>query len=211
MRDTKVSGIYSQLFDGEFENVVQCENIQYESKRKEKLTSVQLNVKDCSTIEESFRHYVVSEDLKGDNQYDAGEHGKQDARKFIRFTKFPPVLQVQLNRFDYDFEQESMTKINTRFEFQKTLNLDLVLPDENNQSQKVLTPFSNKPAKNLYHLHSILIHRGSLQAGHYFGYIRPDMSDNWYEFNDSKVAPIPESTAFNVGYGGYDYTFSVKD
>ena len=104
MRGTEVQGTFSQLFEGEFENVVKCLNIDYESTRKETFSGIQLNVKDHATIEESIRSYVASEDLCGDNQYDAGEHGKQDARKFLRFKKLPPVLQVQLVRFDYDIE-----------------------------------------------------------------------------------------------------------
>jgi ubiquitin carboxyl-terminal hydrolase 7 len=47
-----------------------------------------------------------------------------------------------------------------------------------------------KGVKNLYHLYSILIHRGTLGAGHYFAYIKPTTEDLWYEFNDSLVTPI---------------------
>ena len=49
-------------------------------------------MKDCDTIEDSIQKYVQVEELIGDNQYDAEKLGKQDARKFIRFTKLPPVL-----------------------------------------------------------------------------------------------------------------------
>lgn len=47
---------------------------------------------DCGTVEDSLIKYVSAEELTGDNKYDAEEYGRQDARKFIRFTKFPPVL-----------------------------------------------------------------------------------------------------------------------
>jgi ubiquitin carboxyl-terminal hydrolase 7 len=58
--------------------------------------------------------------------------GKQDARKFIRFKKLPPVLQVQINRFDYNIELEQMTKINSQFKFEEILDLDSILPKEVN-------------------------------------------------------------------------------
>ena len=41
--------------------------------------------------------------------------------------------------------------------------------------------------ENKYHLHSILVHRGTINAGHYYAFIKPTMEDKWYEFNDSKV------------------------
>ena len=78
---------------------------------------------------------MSAEILDGDNQYEAPEHGKQDAKKFIRFKKFPPVLQVQVNRFDYDFERDAMMKKNDQFLFSEVLNIDDVLSEETNQSQ----------------------------------------------------------------------------
>lgn len=142
MKGTKVSGTYTQLFEGQFENVVSCMNVNYESTRKETFNCIQLNVKDFSTIEDSIRQYVAAEELTGPNQYDAENLGKQDARKFIRFKKFPSVLQVQLNRFEYDVEEDRMAKINTRFQFEEILDLDSILPQEVNHSQNIHTPFS---------------------------------------------------------------------
>ena len=34
----------------------------------------------------------------------------QDAKKGVLFDSFPPVLQIQLKRFDYDFNQDQMVK-----------------------------------------------------------------------------------------------------
>ena len=40
--------------------------------------------------------------LDGENQYDAGEKfGKQDAKKGVKFVTLPPVLHLQLKRFEY--------------------------------------------------------------------------------------------------------------
>lgn len=64
---------------------------------------------------------------------------------------------------------------------------------------------------NVYHLHAILVHRGGVAGGHYFAYIRPDINNQWYEFNDSVVKPILTTTAFSVGFGGSIGNFEVKD
>ena len=44
--------------------------------------------------------YVCTESLDGENQYEAEGHGKQDAEKGVKFMRFPPVLNIQLKRFD---------------------------------------------------------------------------------------------------------------
>lgn len=36
---------------------------------------------------------------------------QQDARKGVLFDDFPPVLQLQLKRFEYDFQRDIMVKV----------------------------------------------------------------------------------------------------
>jgi len=55
--------------------------------------------------------YVETEKLEGENQYDAVEHGKQDAEKGVSFLEFPPVLNLQLKRFDFDMNTGDMVKV----------------------------------------------------------------------------------------------------
>lgn len=61
----------------------------------------------------------------------------------------------------------------------------------------------NKNSDQLYHLHAILIHSGSLDQGHYYCYIRPSLDDVWYKFNDQTVTPVMKHIAFTTGQGGY--------
>lgn len=35
----------------------------------------------------------------------------QDAKKGVLFIDFPPVLQLQLKRFEYDFMRDAMVKV----------------------------------------------------------------------------------------------------
>jgi ubiquitin carboxyl-terminal hydrolase 7 len=69
MEGTPVSGTYSSLFEGEFENVIKCLNVDYESSRQETFNCLQLSIGGdyCSTIEDSLRKYVSAEILDGDN------------------------------------------------------------------------------------------------------------------------------------------------
>ena len=66
------------------------------------------------SVYESFKDYVTQETLDGDNKYDAGEHGLQEAEKGVIFLQFPPVLHLQLMRFQYDPATDANIKINDR-------------------------------------------------------------------------------------------------
>ena len=134
MQDTDLQGTYKNLFEGKSQSVVQCKNIDFESTRDDVFSTLQLSVMNNKTIEESIMEYVQVEELEGDNQYDTEMHGKQDAKKFVRFKEFPPVLQVSLNRYQFDPERGSMAKNNQEFHFGDILHLDQILPKQSNQS-----------------------------------------------------------------------------
>lgn len=62
---------------------------------------------------------------RGNVRYDAGEvHGRQDAKKGVRFKRFPPVLTIHLKRFEYDMVTGNMVKVNDRFAFPRRMNID---------------------------------------------------------------------------------------
>jgi ubiquitin carboxyl-terminal hydrolase 7 len=39
----------------------------------------------------------------------------QDARKGVLFDQLPPVLQLQLKRFEYDFARDTMVKVRAAY------------------------------------------------------------------------------------------------
>jgi len=95
--------------------------------------------------------------------------GLQDAKKGVIFEKFPPVLHLQLKRFEYDMERDAMVKINDRHEFPPEIELDEFL-DVN----------SDRSIKQKYFLHGVLVHMGDLHGGHYCAYIRPEKNGKWF-------------------------------
>ena len=103
------------------------------------------------TLRDSFVDYVSVETLEGYNKYQAEGHGLQviskpliclidllfyfkDAKKGVIFKKFPPVLHLQLRRFEYDMEKDAMTKINDRHEFPLDIDLTEFLETEEEKS-----------------------------------------------------------------------------
>ncbi|CAM0883475.1 unnamed protein product [Alopecurus aequalis] len=195
MKGTIVDGTIQKLFEGHHMNYIECINVDYKSTRKESFYDLALDVKGCSDVYASFDKYVAVEMLEGDNKYQSEKHGLQDAKKGMLFTDFPPVLQLQLKRFEYDFARDTMVKINDRYEFPLQLDLD-------RDNRKYLSPEADKSVRNLYTLHSVLVHSGGVNGGHYYAFIRPTLSDQWYKFDDERVTKENMQRALEEQYGG---------
>lgn len=190
----------STLFQGKLRNYIECVNVDYTSTREEHFSDLSLNVKGCRNIYESFEKYVEVEMMEGDNKYRAdGYEELQDARKGVKFLQLPPVLQLHLKRFEYDFTRYAMVKINDRYEFGPELDL----------SQFV----EKSDGDDIYVLHSVLVHIGDVNGGHYHAFIRPEIDvstegskkpPHWLKFDDETVSPAAEEAAIqeNFGVGG---------
>ncbi|KAK2634511.1 hypothetical protein Ddye_029303 [Dipteronia dyeriana] len=195
MKGTVVEGTIQQLFEGHNMNYIECINVDYKSTRKESFYDLQLDVKGCPDVYASFDKYVEVERLEGDNKYHAEHNGLQDARKGVLFIDFPPVLQLHLKRFEYDFMRDTMVKINDRHEFPLQLDLD-------RENGKYLSPEADRSVCNLYTLHSIMVHSGGVHGGHYYAYIRPTLSDQWFKFDDERVTKEDMKRVLEEQYGG---------
>uniref|UniRef100_A0A183ITX4 Ubiquitin carboxyl-terminal hydrolase 7 n=1 Tax=Soboliphyme baturini TaxID=241478 RepID=A0A183ITX4_9BILA len=115
MKDTPVESVIPDLFEGKMKSYIRCKDVPFESNREEPFYDIQLNVKGKRNIYESFKDYVAVETLEGDNKYDAGQYGLQEAEKGVTFLKFPPILHLQLMRVQYDSLHDQNVKINDRF------------------------------------------------------------------------------------------------
>jgi len=192
MKNTPSDGSIKRLFEGEMENYIECIDVDYKSKRCESFYDIQLNIrsetgKDLANIEESLREFTTEETLEGDNLYEAEGHGKQRAKKGIRFLRFPPVLNLQLKRFHFDLEKMDMVKLNSRFEFPRKLDLSKFAPDGGK-----------------YLLFAVVVHNGDVNSGHYYAHIRPDPDRGWFKFDDEHVTVCSDYAAIEDNYGGSD-------
>ncbi|KNC85314.1 hypothetical protein SARC_02497 [Sphaeroforma arctica JP610] len=188
MKGTDAEGTIASLFEGRMKSYVKCINVDYESSRSESFYDIQLVVKDKQSLYDSFDEYVVEETLDGDNKYLAEGHGLQDAKKGCIFEKLPPVLHLQLRRFEYDIDADAMVKINDRHEFDERINLD-----------KYLHNPGSEPAD--YTLYSVLVHSGDIHSGHYVAYIKPKIDGSWCKFDDDKVTNVSTEEALDGNFG----------
>ena len=172
-----------KLFCGKFANIIKCTNANYETQKIEKFYYLQLQVRNCGDISNSFREFLAPQKLDGPNQYNTTEFGLQDAIITTSFVELPPVLNIHLQRFT-----NLKVKINDRLSFPEFLDL---------------SPFiDSSKIDSRYILFSVLVHCGSATNGHYLAYIKPNPNEDWYEFNDSNVQKSNTKHAINGNFGG---------
>ena len=92
MKGTEQDKVFRDLFYGEKESVLKCTNIDYESSTKESFSKLDIHLQQSSTIEDALKKLFEAEELSGENAYNHEIEGKQDAKKFLRIIKLPPVL-----------------------------------------------------------------------------------------------------------------------
>lgn len=198
MKGSPIDGSLNDIFVGKMKSYIKCVNVPYESSREEDFWDIQLNVKGFPNLQASFQNYIEIEMLDGENKYQAGDkHGYQDAKKGVVFQSFPPVLHLQLKRFEYDFMVDDMVKIDDFYEFPDSIDLkpyldEDLLPELREQNWK-------------YKLHGVLVHQGSISNGHYYAMIKPHATkDEWLRFDDDKVWKVTPTQVFQENYGAHE-------
>ncbi|CAG8515984.1 1050_t:CDS:10, partial [Dentiscutata heterogama] len=188
LKHTKVDGAISKLFAGTIKTWIKCVNVNCESLRAEDYYDIQLDIRGCKTLDDSFMKYIQEETLEDDNKYDAEGYGLQVAKKRVIFESFPPVLHLHLNRFEYDVHSNNTVKLNNRYEI--PIEIDL---------QKYLSPDADKSQSYKYLLHGVLVRDddNDCEEDRYFAFLKPEKSNRWIKFDD-RVTPA----SINYGYEG---------
>ncbi|KAG2388122.1 hypothetical protein C9374_000972 [Naegleria lovaniensis] len=201
MKNTSVSKSISQLFLGKVESGIECINVDFRSSKEESFYDIQLDVKGCRNIYDSFNRYVKPEILSGQNKYHAEGYGLQDAKKYSTFTHLPKVLMLHLKRFDYT-PLGTLQKVTDTYEFDDHINLTEFVKQKN----------GNKKDYS-YSLHAVLIHKGStVHSGHYVVAINvsEDLhSKEWYLFDDAKATKISSFEAIQANFGGFNTAYML--
>jgi ubiquitin carboxyl-terminal hydrolase 7 len=111
IQGTSAENSANDLFSGKATSYIRCVDVDFISDRTEPFLDIQLNVKGLKNLEDGFKDYIAEETLDGENKYQAEGFGLQIAKKGIIFEHFPPVLHLQLKRFEYDMMRDVNVKV----------------------------------------------------------------------------------------------------
>ncbi|PSN47507.1 putative ubiquitin carboxyl-terminal hydrolase FAF-X [Blattella germanica] len=140
--------------------------------------------------------------------------------KRLCVKKLPPILAIQLKRFEYDFERVCAIKFNDYFEFPRDLDMDpyTVSGLAKLEGEMIDCDYDeiSKDICTKYQLTGIVVHSGQASGGHYYSYIlhrHNDGSSKWYKFDDGEVSECKmddEEEMKSQCFGG-DYMGEVFD
>ncbi|KAK4299795.1 hypothetical protein Pmani_027957 [Petrolisthes manimaculis] len=143
--------------------------------REETFTVISIDIRNYSNLYDSLEQYVKGNLLEGDNAYLCEKCDKKvDTVKRICLKKLPPIMAIQLKRFDYDWERECSIKFNDYFEFPRELDMDpyTVAGLARNGELIDYDPEDMKTVVcSKYKLTGIVVHSGQASGGHYYSYI----------------------------------------
>ncbi|GAB0492871.1 hypothetical protein MMPV_004141 [Pyropia vietnamensis] len=184
------------LFQGRTANVIRCLDVPYVSEMRECFFDISLTVSGLKGVLEAFAAYTQVEMMDGDNCVRAdGYEELQRAEKGAQFISLPPVLQLHLKRFDYDFSREPpvQVKINDYFEYGDEIDLSSFVKGADG------TPGDGD---DVFVLHTVLVHIGDVDTGHYCAFIRPNGPGGaWLKFDDETVTCVSAADALDANYG----------
>lgn len=188
--------VYGGLFADQKKIKKGCTH-QYE--REESFMTLQVDVRNFGTLQESLQQYVKGDLLEGANAYFCDACGeKRDTIKRTCLKRLPNVLAVHLKRFEFDWEREIPVKYNGLFEFPEKIDMGpytvegLDAKESAGQADAKPAPVYN------YKLAGVTVHSGQANGGHYYSFVRQRGKNGkkWYRFDDAEVTEC----AFNESF-----------
>jgi hypothetical protein len=175
---------FYSLFKGSIKHTINGITVDFSTESFEDFYAFTLQLKQCPNVEASFASFLQEESFSGDNQYCYNDQ-KSDAVKFCRIQRAPPVLVLQLARFEFAVKARDRVKIHDRYEFSMQLNLG---------------PYMVDPVVSLqYELSGVVLHNGTAKHGHYTSLVLIDGA--WIAFNDMEVSEIKDGQFEELAFG----------
>uniref|UniRef100_A0A668ARF6 ubiquitinyl hydrolase 1 n=1 Tax=Myripristis murdjan TaxID=586833 RepID=A0A668ARF6_9TELE len=221
----------SKVLGGSFADQKICQGCPHRYECEESFTTLNVDIRNHQNLLDSMEQYVKGDLLEGANAYHCEKCNKKvDTVKRLLIKKLPPVLAIQLKRFDYDWERECAIKFNDYFEFPRELDMEpytvagvakLEGDDVNPENQVIQQNEPSEPTppgSSKYRLVGVLVHSGQASGGHYYSYIiqrngGDGERNRWYKFDDGDVTECKmddEEEMKNQCFGG-EYMGEVFD
>jgi len=177
---------------------VTCSKCQVISEVSATYFLLELEVKGKRNIEEGLESLIGIETLKDDNAYFCKScEEKVKAEKRERIKSLPSILFVHLKRFEMTYESEGR-KINSYYEFPLELDLTKYSALDANDAECFAEAYKEY---FMYNLKGVIIHVGTVHAGHYYSLIKDKYTKKWFKFNDTQITTFDINNLPNEAFG----------
>lgn len=190
-KGTSVDGVLTSLFFGQVKSVIKCINVTFETSQYLVFCVILFNFKGFKNLNEAFNDYVQVKKLQGKNRYRTRQYGLQKAIMRSVYLSFPPVLLIQLKRYEFEYEDSEPGQIDNSFEFPADINLFSYLHRD-----------ANIPKEDCeYTLHSFIVNSGDSVKYGYLEFVKPTKDGPWYRFYDEQVTRATKEQVFEENFG----------
>jgi len=176
----------TNIVQGSFVNIIECNNCKYKSYSFEPFISMSLDVYENQSIANLIIKSLIEERREADDWKCEKCNQKCSYIKMKRLWKLPKILFISLNRFNETFQ-----KNNSNIYINPNINFDVDTIETANSNQ-------------IYNLKSLGIHYGNLSGGHYVSLC--NIEDEFYLYNDNIVNKLKKEDVYeqltnnNTGY-----------
>ncbi|XP_016979798.1 probable ubiquitin carboxyl-terminal hydrolase FAF isoform X5 [Drosophila rhopaloa] len=207
---------------GSFSDQKICQECPHRYSKEEPFSVFSVDIRNHSSLTESLEQYVKGELLEGADAYHCDKCDKKVVTvKRLCVKKLPPVLAIQLKRFEYDYERVCAIKFNDYFEFPRILDMEPYTVSGLAKLEGEVVEVGDNCQTNVettkYELTGIVVHSGQASGGHYFSYILSKNPANgkcqWYKFDDGEVTEckMHEDEEMKAQCFGGDYMGEIYD
>ncbi|XP_014223439.1 probable ubiquitin carboxyl-terminal hydrolase FAF-X isoform X1 [Trichogramma pretiosum] len=213
--------IMSKILGGSYSDQKICKGCPHRYSKEEPFSVISVDIRNQNNLLDSLEQYVKGELLEGADAYHCDKCNKKVVTvKRLCVKKLPPILAIQLKRFEYDFERVCAIKFNDYFEFPRDLDMDPYTVSGLAKLEGEVIDWDSEDAIKgtctKYQLTGIVVHSGQASGGHYYSYILHRQSNGtgkWYKFDDGDVTEckMEEEEEIKAQCFGGDYVGEVFD
>ena len=181
---TPKDGILKELFGGTLANQFISKECEHSSENTEQFYTIGVEIKNKKDILSSFELFIEGEMLMGESKYMCEICDKRvDALKRCCIKTLPPILVIQLKRFEFDYNNMRNQKLNDRCAFPLELDMEPYTVEgiaKKEAESDIRTSMAlrasdyviHPPEYYQYELRGIVVHTGTAECGHYYSFIK---------------------------------------
>ena len=180
-------------FFGELQSSIKCLACESVTKTVDPVIDLSLEIKnkknsDQLTLYDCLDLFTLDEKL--DVMYTCQKCGdKTKAIKSLKIKTIPPVLSIQLKRFEHKLSSDQFSKIETLVKVPLFLNLTKYCENQPDGG--------DIDSDKFFELFAVICHIGSVHTGHYIVYVK-DGNGQWFKFDDSVITTVSQEEVSNA-------------